>query len=155
MRALLLLAALAAVGCGRPAEAPEPAAKVEAPKPKPPDESRRFPREGRTSMELVDDHLLGKEFLPGGNVASYEQDGKRYQMFLIVTEDPESAALLGFDVKSALTGAKLVPHFGGYFGMDGETPWFVFPKTKHLLGIVGLPQAEADALARDFAARVD
>ncbi|MBI1353740.1 MAG: hypothetical protein GC160_05285 [Acidobacteria bacterium] len=105
-------------------------------------------------MELVEDHALGKDYLPGGNVATYEKDGKSYRLILLVVKDPDTAALLSFEAKSHLEGAKLVPSFGGYFGMDGETPWFLFPKTNHLLGVVGLPQDEADAVAREFAARV-
>ena len=106
-------------------------------------------------MELVDDQLLGKDFLPGGNLASYEKDGNPYQQFLIVAKDPESAALLSFEIKGKLAAAKLIPHFGGYFGMDGETPWFIFPKDKYVAGVVGLPQEEADLVARDFAARIN
>lgn len=105
-------------------------------------------------MDLVQDNLLGKDFLPGGNVAAYDNDGQRYQLFLAVTADPEAAARLSFDVKENLEGSRFVASFGGYFGMDGETPWFVFAKTNHLLGVVGLPFAEADLVARDFAARV-
>ena len=145
---VLMLAA-----CGGPA--PEASApKTEALKPKPPDQSRRFVSEGRLSVELVDDHLLGKDYLPGGNVAEYEIDGKRHKRFLIVAKDPQAATFLAMDIKDRLTGAKYVPHFGGYFGLDGEEGWFIFPKDKNVAGIVGLPQAEADQVAREFAAGI-
>ena len=145
----LILAAMVACGGAAP-ENPAPPAET----PKPPDESRRFPRDGQTAMELVDNNLLGKDFLPGGNLATYEKDGKTYRMFLIVSKTPDAAAALSFDAKEQLQDAKFIPSFGGYFGMDGETPWFIFSKTNHLLGVVGLPQDEADLVARDFAARV-
>lgn len=154
LRALSVSLAVFLVACGGSSE-PRPAPQEQAvEKPKPPDERRRFPKDGQVSMELVDDRLLGKDFLPGGNLAAYERDGKNYQQFLIATKTPESAALLGFEIKAALRDAKFVPHFGGYFGLDGETPWFIFPKGKYLAGVVGLPQAEADGVARDFAARI-
>ena len=146
------LALMMGVACGGAPEAPAPEAKTEAPKPKPPDESRRFPKENRTAMELVDGNLLGKDFLPGGNLATYEKDGKTYRLFLAVLKGDPSLAI--FDVKEALTDAKFVPSFGGFYGLDGETPWFVFAKGKYLAGVVGLPQAEADAVAREFAARI-
>lgn len=151
MKYCLYLVLVAMVACGN--ETPEaPPPQVEAPKPV--DKSRSFPRDGQVSMELVEDHVLGKEYLPGGNLAGYERNGKTYQMFLIVAETPDAAAALSFDAKERLQDAKFVPSFGGYFGTDGETPWFIFSKTNHLLGIVGLPQDEADAVARDFGARV-
>jgi len=151
MKYCLYLAVVVGLACGGN-ESEEAPVAVEAPKP--PDESRRFPRDGQTKMELVDDNLLGKDYLPGGNLATYEKDGKTYQLFLIVTKDPNAAGNLAYDAKEKLTDAKFVASFGGYFGMDGETPWFIFPKTNHLLGIVGLPQEEADMVGRDFAARV-
>ncbi len=142
------------VACGGSSE-PRPAPQEQAvAKPKPPDERRRFPKDGQVSMELVADRLLGKDFLPGGNLAAYERDGKNYQQFLITTKTADSAALLGLKIKTALTDAKFVPSFGGYFGRDGETPWFIFPKGKYVAGVVGLPEAEADIVARDFAARI-
>ena len=145
---------LSLIACGGPSEAPAPEAKAEAPKPKPPDESRRFPNENQTSMELVDDNLLGKDFLPGGNLATYENSGKTYQLFLAVMPNPDASAFALLDAKEALTDAEFVASFGGYYGLDGETPWFVFGKGKRFAGVVGLPQEEADAIARDFAARI-
>jgi hypothetical protein len=149
--ALLIAVALASTACDASTDAPQ---KVEQARPKPPDERRRFVAENRISMELVDDHILGKNFLPGGNVAEYELDGKRYQRFLVATKDPAAATFLTMDIKDALAGSKFVPQFGGYFGMDGDTPWFIFPKDKYVAGIVGLPEQEADSIAREFASRI-
>lgn len=142
------------IACGGAPEATPPQAEQRAAKPKPPDESRRFAKDGRVSMELVEDELMDKDYLPGGNLASYEKGGQEWRQFLIVTGSPDDAALLAFEIKGKLAAAKFVPHFGGHFGMDGETPWFIFPKDKYVAGIVGLPEEEADRIAREFAARI-
>ena len=148
----LVLGWLAACG-GAPA--PEPAAKPAAEtKPRIPDHQTWFALEGRSSFEVVEDNLLGKDWLPAGNVAQYDADGKQYTLFLAITFSPDAAGLLSFEAKGKLADAKFVPSFGGYFGMDDDTPWFVFSKGKYLLGVVGLPQDEADAVARGFAGRV-
>jgi len=119
------------------------------------DESRRFPLGDRTSLRLIDDHVLGKDFLPGGNIAEYRRKGKTYQQFLVHSTSPESAALLLFDFKGHLKDAKYLAHMGGYFGMDEATPVYMFQKGVFLAGFVGLPEKEADVLARQFAARLD
>lgn len=46
-----------------------------------------FPPEGQTRMEMVADHLLGKEYLPGGNIADYSTNVGVYQIFLIKEKD--------------------------------------------------------------------
>jgi hypothetical protein len=141
--------------CGSP-PAHEPAQNAPAAAPiKPQDESRRFPLADQVSMRLVDDHVLGKDFLPGGNVAEYRRRGKTYQQFLVHAKSPEAAALLLFDFKGHLHAAKFLPHMGGYFGMDGATPVYIFPKGAYLAGFVGLAEKDADLTARQFAARLD
>ena len=142
------------MACGG-AATPEPEAKPAAQtKPRTPDQRTWFALEGRTSFEVVEDDLMGKDWLPAGNVAQYDVDGKKYTLFLAFSLTPDAAALLSYEAKSKLVDAKFVPAFGGHFGMDGETPWFVFSKGKYLLGVVGLPQDEADTVARGFAGRV-
>jgi len=150
-------AALMAIlsGCGgappkeHPQAAPAPAAA------KPVDESRRFQLADRVSLRLVDDHVLGKDFLPGGNIAEYRRKGKTYQQFLVRSTSAESAALLMFDFKGHLKDSKYLAHMGGYFGLDGSTPVYMFQKGVFLAGFVGLPEKDADVLARQFAARLD
>ena len=155
MRAVLASATVfLSLSCGGPSQAPAPEAKAEAPKPKPPDESRLFPKENQISMELVDDNLLGKDYLPGGNLATYEKDGDSYQLFLAVMPSADASAFALLDAKEDLSDAEFVASFGGYYGLDGETPWFVFGKGKHFAGVVGIPQEKADLVARDFAARI-
>ncbi len=154
-----ILALFVAASCGGPSdETPATAEKKQAaaaPVPKPPDEVRRFPSANRVSHEIVDNHLLGKDFLPGGNLAAYERDGKKYQQFLINCESPDQATFLMMDFKNEFRDAKFLGHFGGYFGFDGDTPVLLFPRNNYLAGIVGLPQDEADLVARDFAARLN
>lgn len=145
---LLLLA-----GCGgtTPAPAPKQAAAVA----KPADESRRFPSANRTRITVVDDHLLGKAFLPGGNLAAYQGKAGTYQQFLAKLATPEQAALVLFDYKSSLKDSKYVPHMGAYYGMDGTQPTYVLSKGPWLAGFVGLPEQQAEPLAREFAARLN
>lgn len=147
----------AAASCGGPSQeqAPVTAEKKAPPAAKPPDESRRFPSANQVKHEIVDDHLLGKDFLPGGNLAAYERDGKKYQQFLISRESPDQATFLMMDFKNELRDAKFIGHFGGYFGFDGDTPILLFPRNNFLAGIAGLPLEEADQVARDFAARLN
>jgi hypothetical protein len=142
-------------GCGG-GEAPQQTAAQKEPAPvaKPPDQSRRFPSTNQVKIEIVDNHLLGKDFLPGGNLAEYEREGKKYQQFLITAKTPDQATFMMMDFKAQLSGAKFLGHFGGYFGLDGETPVLLFPLNNYLAGVVGLPQDEADLVARDFAARL-
>jgi hypothetical protein len=65
------------------------------------------------------------------------------------------AALLLPDWSKALTDSTLVPSFGGYFGMDSGRPVFVFAKGSWIAGIAGLPQKDADLLARTLAAQLN
>jgi hypothetical protein len=140
-------------GCSVPTGQPVEK-KAAEPVARPSDESHRFPSQERTKIEIVDNHLLGKDLLPGGNLATYSRGGKIYQLFLIETKSPLAATLLMNDFQKTLPGSKYIPHMGGYFGMDGEQPVYVFPKGNWLAGLVGLPQEEADVIAREFAARL-
>jgi hypothetical protein len=152
---ILGIALLASCGGGSQAPLTKAEKKESAPVARPPDESRRFPTTNRVKIEIVDNHLLGKEFLPGGNLAGYERDGKKYQQFLITCASPDQATFLMMDFKEQLRAAKFLGHFGGYFGFDGETPILLFPRNNYLAGVAGLPQEEADQVARDFAARLN
>ncbi len=117
----------------------------------PPDQSAHFPEAGLTKMERIPKYLLGKAFMPGGNLATYD---KGYQQFLGKMPDAQTAAFLLLDWKKALADAKYLPHMGGYFGTDNGIPVYVFIKGAWVAGIVGLPEAEADVKAREFAARL-
>ena len=105
-------------------------------------------------MELVEQKMLGRDFLPGGNLAQYKRGNKTYQQFLIRAADANSAAILLLDLKNTLRDAKFIPHMGGAYGLDGETPVYCFQKGVFFAGFIGLPEKEADPLAREFAARL-
>jgi hypothetical protein len=149
-RLAVLIAALCGCGSPPPKQRNQITLAIE-----PADESRRFPRADRLALQLVHDHVLGKEFLPGGNVAEYKWNGRTYQQFLVRAANSEAAGLLLFDFKGHLRDAKYLAHMGGYFGMDGAAPVYLFQKGVFLAGFVGLPEKDADALARQFAARLD
>ncbi|MBI2680263.1 MAG: hypothetical protein HYX25_04555 [Candidatus Solibacter usitatus] len=94
---------VALMGCGAPPPPQQPQRKIVM---KPVvDETRRFPMEGQVSIELVNDKLLGKSFLPGGNLAQYKQGNKTYQQFLVHGKSPEDAAMMMFDYKQTLRDA--------------------------------------------------
>jgi hypothetical protein len=156
MRALCVMGVLAMLcACGSAPPALPTQSAPAAALAKPVDEQRRFPSADQTNMRLVDDHVLGKDFLPGGNIAEYRHKGKTYQQFLVHAKSAEAAALLMFDFKGHLRDPKYLPHMGGYFGLDGATPVYMFQKGAFLAGLVGLPEKEADPLARQFAARLN
>jgi hypothetical protein len=152
---LLVLSAAVLVSCGSEPKQPasEPVKKAEAPKPA--DESRRFPQANLVDAKVVDDHLLGKSFMPGGTLAHYKKGKTEYDMFVARLPSATDAAVLLPDWRKALTDAKLVPSFGGYFGQDNGQPVFVFTKDVWVAGVVGLPEKDADLQARALAARLD
>ena len=105
-------------------------------------------------MKLVPDHLLGKDFMPGGNLADYTTENGTFQMFLLEAADAKNAAFMLLDWNGAIPNAKYLAHMGGYFGLDQGKPIYVFSKGPYLAGIVGLPQEKADIEARRFAERL-
>ena len=152
---LFVLAALAAVTISCSPDSKTSAAPVaeKVLKAVPPaDESRRFPKANLVETKVVDDQLLGKKFMPGGTLAHYKNGSVEYDMF--IARSAKAAYLLP-DWSSALTNAKLVPSFGGYFGDDNGRPVFVFSKGSYIAGIVGLSEKDADAEARTLATRIE
>jgi len=143
-------------GCGsepKPATTSGEQSKVvQAPAAKPADESSRFPTASLADTKVVDTHLLGKDFMPGGTVAHYKKGKLEYDMFATKLASPNNAAILLPDWRKALEGAKFVASFGGYYGSDGGRPVFVFTKGAWLAGVVGLPEKDADMHARVLAA---
>lgn len=154
---VLLVVAIAGtiVSCGsesRPA-APATAKKPEAPPPS--DESRRFSKANLVATKVVDKELMGKPFMPGGTLARYRKGKTEYEMFIAQLPSATDAAILLPDWSRSLAGAKLVPAFGGYFGLDAGRPVFVFAKGAWIAGIAGLPEKEADAQARILAGQIE
>ena len=151
-----LLPALAALlaSCG---SEPNPALSMPVKKaeaPKPADESRRFPTAGLVETKVVDKELLGKPFMPGGTLARYRKGKTEYEMFVARLPSALDAAILLPDWSKLLAGSKLIPTFGGYFGQDAGRPVFVFAKGAWIAGIVGLPEKEADRVARTLAGQL-
>jgi len=151
MRTLCVVAALALAGCGSEPKAASPAAAKKAEAPKPADETRRFPKTHFVDSKVVERELMGKTFMPGGTIASYKNGAKQYELFLATAGSAGQAAILLPDWQKALMNAKLIPSFGGYFGMDGARPIFVFSKGAWIAGVAGLGEKDADAVARTFA----
>jgi hypothetical protein len=158
MRVLILpvVAATAIlISCGVEPKSPtsEPAKPAAAPKPT--DESRRFPLPNRVDTQVVDSQLLGKSFMPGGTLAHYKRGKIEYSMFIAKLPTAQDAAFLLLDWNKALTGAKIIPSFGGYFGQDAGRPVFVFAKGAWIAGVGGLPEKDADMAARTLAVHLD
>ena len=105
-------------------------------------------------MDLVPQHLLGQTFMPGGNLGLYSGERKGYQLFLAKLPDAQQAAFLLLDWKKALGSASYIAHMGGYYGTLDGTPIYVFVKGPWVAGVAGLPQQDADAIARRFASRL-
>lgn len=144
----LMLVLLVFSGCGSP---PPPEVAEEVAPPPPRDESHRFPTQGRVETAVIEGHVLDRDFLPAGNAAKYELDGRAFTVFLISYESADKAGLAAFDIKGHFTDPKFVAHFGGFQGTEGGEPWFIFPKNKAVGGVVGLPLDEADQFARKLA----
>lgn len=153
---LTTIAFVLLAGCGsQPPKTAAPAAAEKPAPPKPPDESGRFPKAGLLKTEVVDDHLLGKSFMPGGTVAHYRRGKSEYDMFVAKLATPTDAAILLLDWKKAMTDAELIASFGGYAGKDAGRPTFVFTEGSWVAGVAGLPQKQADLQGRLLAARLD
>jgi hypothetical protein len=93
--------------------------------------------------------------LPGGNIAIYKKGGKTWKQFVIRAANPGDTAILLGRIKDGLKDPKFIAHMGGYYGMDGDTPFFAFPKGNWIAGVTGLPEKDADTAGRQMALRLD
>jgi hypothetical protein len=143
----LLLAA-----CSSQPKQAAPDVAISADAPKPSDEWRRFPRADIVDTKVIEKQLMGKSFMPGGTLGRYKKGDTEYEMFVAKIASADDATLLLVDWKKALTDAKLVSSFGGYFGTDGNRPMFVFSKGQWVAGVAGLSQKEAEPKASLLAA---
>jgi hypothetical protein len=154
IRSLAILLPFALISCSDTKPAPAaPAKKAEAPKPM--DESFRFPKANLVDTKVIDTQLMGKSFMPGGTLAHYKKGAREYQMFVAKLPTATDAAIMLPDWRTALTDPKLIPSFGGYFGLDAGRPVFVFSKGAWIAGIAGLPEKDADTQARILAAQLN
>ncbi len=151
IRLTLSITLLALTACGSGSEESKsviPAEKLtEAVK----NETHLFNKTGLVEASVVPDNLRGKDFMPGGNLAVYEQDGKQYEVFFTLRRNNEVAMFLTMDYRDILADSKFVPHFGGFYGLDGETPTLVFQKNKYVIGVAGLELEAADQAGRVIA----
>jgi hypothetical protein len=153
MRGFLAIAALVLAGCS---SAPEK--KAETPPPPPPvvkDDRIKLLADHQTSATIVQDHLLGNKALPGGTLGEYTSGPLKYKLFIIETASAQDAAFLLTDMKPTLKDPEYIAYMGGYFGSDDNGPVYVFAKKQYLAGVVGLPRAKADPIARELAARLN
>lgn len=153
---VIAVAALGLAGCGggsEPKQAAAPAAPARAVE-RPADETRRFPPANRVDVKVIEDKILGKDFLPGGNLATYKKGAVEYQMFLVKAKDTSEPALWLLDLKKTMTDPKLNAGFGGYFGKDAGKPVFAFTKNNYLAGVLGLNEKQSDTVARELAVRI-
>jgi hypothetical protein len=118
---------------------------------KPTDLTAKFPAVGRTRMQLVADHLLGKDYLLGGNIADYNTDSGVYQMFLIKEKDATKAENLLLSWKATHSEAIYLLCMGGYYEPDNGTPVYMFVKGVYVAGVVGLDANGAGIESRRFA----
>ena len=107
--------------------------------------------------KLVEDHLFGHEFLPGGNMASYRQGRTEYELFLIQLPDAQSAANLLFEYKTKLQGAKVeaMERRGGWTRVKseaGEEGWVRMLLLRHE-GAGAAKQGESGVMAAINVAR--
>jgi hypothetical protein len=156
VRALSLCGLVVIAGCSVQCSSPEkPRTQEAAAEVAPPeDQSRHFPNANLVKMDVVRDHLLDQKFMPGGNLANYQQGSTKYQQFLAKLPDAQQAAFLLLDWKKALGGAKYLAHMGGYYGTLNGRPLYVFAKGPWIAGVVGLAEEKADPIARQFASRL-
>jgi len=145
-----------AFSCSGPApEPPKPGSTVKPTSHQPPkDLAAKLLTPGQIKVQLVSDHLLDKDFMPGGNLAEYKTEAGNYRVFLMEAADARAAAFMLLDWKNVMPDAKYIAHMGGYFGMDQGKPTYIFSKGPYLTGIVDLPEEKADAEARRLAARL-
>lgn len=158
-RCLLAAAAISLLaGCS---SAPPPAASQSSAEPSsaattlPRDETFRFPAADRVETHVVANHMLNQTFMPGGTMAHYKKGKTEYDLFVSQFPSATDAAIALANLEGSLQGAKLIPTFGGYFGTEAGRPAFIFPKDTWIAGVIGLPEKEADPIARTLAARLN
>jgi hypothetical protein len=112
---------------------------------------RFFPLTGQLAIKEVPNHIFNNPAFPPGVLADY----KGYQLFLIRTASNQKAAFLLLDYKKTLRAPRYLANMGGFFGVDStDRPHYVFAKGPFLAGVIGLPQEQADPIARQFAGRI-
>ena len=148
---VLAIPLLFALACGSPEQEPGAVQKASTPTEQIRDQTHLFRKDGLVEAKVVDSNLGGKDFMPGGNLAVYEKDGKRYQVFFTLRRNADRALLLSMNYRDTLDNQEFVPAYGGFFGMDGGTPTLIFQKQKYVVAVTGLKLEDADQAARMIA----
>ena len=81
-------------------------------------------------------------------------NGTKFQEFIIDTDSAQTAAFMMLDMKAEMKDPQYLASMGGYAGTYEDKPLYCFAKLHYLAGVVGLPQAKADPLARTLAAQL-
>ena len=116
------------------------------------DETNLFPPAGRVATQVYPDHMMNKQFLPGGTMAEYRtENNMEYRAFVVHLADGRNASFLLEDYKKVLQNSKPAPGQSSYFGTDNGQPTYVFVRGPYLAGIVGLPEDRAQVAARQLA----
>ena len=113
-----------------------------------------FPEMNLIEVKVVQKHLLGKSFMPGGTLARYSSDGTQYEMFASRLPTQTDAAILLAHWDMTIKKPKLMPSLDAYYGPDSGRSIFVFAKGHWIAGVCGLPEKEADLQARLLADRL-
>ena len=153
-KALAGLMMLGLLACG-PAPAPVETKATTAPAPKRvPDHTSVLPDEHKISTQVVPDHILGIQAIPGGSLGDYEDKGKKYEIFIIDADSNQNAAFMMLDVKAQMKDTSYIAYIGGYFGTYQDKPLYVYSKGHYVAGVWGLPRAQADKISIALAANL-
>ena len=150
---LLLLTSVGLIlsGCGT-SEPTRPTANAQPPQTfTTKDETSLFPPAGRVATQVYPDHMMNKQFLPGGTMAEYRGDRGEYRAFVVHLMDGKKASFLLDDYKKVLQNPDYSAEKATCFGTDNGQMTYVFVRGPYLAGIVGLPKDQAEAAAHQLA----
>lgn len=118
------------------------------------DDTALLPKANLIGTKAVPSHLLDPSLAAGGALGNYKDRKGTFQLMLVRLASNDKAAFLLLDVKKLMTEDHYLAHMGGFAGKKGGQPFYVFAKGPFLAVVQGKPEAEADVLARVFAARI-
>ena len=147
---ILALAMTGWTGCSK-SNSTEKGADVQPPKAaNKMDETYLFPLAGRVATQYYADHMMNKEFLPGGTMAEYNGETGEFRAFIVHLAHGGNASFLLEDYKKALHNPTPAANGSAYFGTDDGQPTYVFVRGPYLAGIVGLPRDRAATFAKEL-----
>lgn len=119
-----------------------------------PPETALLPQSHLIDSKVADTHLFGPSLAPGGILGNYRDAKGPYQLLLVRLPTNDKAAFLLLDIKKLMTEQHYLAHMGGFAGKKDGQFLYVFAKGPFIAAVKGKPEAEADVLARIFAARL-